>query len=108
VFELERRGAVTGYVPLLDHRRFGAETVIVWLRVPEAPVEVVVEDYAEHVTDAFELTGSTDLLLVARFDEEAAIDGFLAALSTDDRVTRVSANVVTRTACEYDHLPLVD
>lgn len=108
VFELERRGAVTGYVPVLDRERFGTETVIVSLRVPEDPVEHIVEDYGERVTDAFELTGSTDLLMIARFDDQASIDEFLAALSTDDRVTAVTANLVTRAACEYDSLPLVD
>jgi DNA-binding Lrp family transcriptional regulator len=108
VFELERRGAVTGYVPVLDPERFGIETVIVRVRAPEADTEALVADYGDRVTDAFELTGSTDLLLVVRFRDHAAVDRFLAALTTDDRVERVNANLVHRTVCEHDSLPLVD
>jgi DNA-binding Lrp family transcriptional regulator len=108
VFDLERRGLVAGYVPVLDHDRFEVRTVIVRLSVPSAAVEAVVETYRERVTDAFELTGAGNLLLVLRFVDATELTRFLATVSTDDRITSVTVDRVVRTACEHDALPLVE
>jgi DNA-binding Lrp family transcriptional regulator len=60
------------------------------------------------VTDAYETTGSYDALLVTRFDDLGELNGFLAELSTDERVTATTANVVLQTACEYEFTRLLE
>ena len=107
VLELEREGRVEGYVPSLDYEALGMQTVVVRLRV-EGDVEAVVRDYAGPVTDAYETTGSYDALLIARFDDLDEFNGFLAELSTDERVSATTANVVLRTAFEYEFTRLLD
>ena len=59
------------------------------------------------MTDAYETTGPYDALLIARFDDPGELNGFLAGLSTDDRVAAATANVVLRTACEYEFTRLL-
>lgn len=106
VLELEREGRVDGYVPALDYEALGMETVVVRLRVRD-DVDDVITDHAEHVTDAYETTGPYNALLIARFDDLAELNEFLAGLSTDDRVAAATANVVLRTACEYEFTRLL-
>jgi len=106
VLELEREGRVDGYVPALDHDALGMQTVIVRLRVGD-DLEAVLEDLDGPVTDAYETAGSYDALLIARFDDLDDLNGFLAGLSTDDRVAAATADVVLRTACEYEFARLL-
>lgn len=107
VLELEREGRVDGYVPTLDYDALGMQTVLVRLRVT-GDLETVLADHSAHVTDAYETTGPYDAFLVARFDDLGELNGFLAELSTDDRVAAATANVVLRTACEYEFARLLE
>jgi DNA-binding Lrp family transcriptional regulator len=107
VLELEREGRVDGYVPTLDYDALGMQTVLVRLRVT-GDIEAVLADHSARVTDAYETTGSYDAFLVARFDDLGELNGFLAELSTDDRVAAATANVVLRTACEYEFAQLLE
>ena len=106
VLELEREGRIEGYVPSLDYDALGMQTVVVRLRV-EGDVESVVADHDGPVTDAYGTTGPYDALLVARFDDLGEMNDFLAELSTDDRVAAATANVVLRSACEYEFTRLL-
>ena len=106
VLELEREGRVDGYVPALDYEALGMETVVVRLRVRD-DVAPVVADHDERVTDAYETTGQYNAVLIARFDDLGELNDFLAGLSTDDRVAAATANVVLRTACEYEFTRLL-
>lgn len=109
VLELEREGRVDGYVPALDYEALGMQTVVVRLCLRgDHRLETILADHADRVTDAYETTGSYDALLIARFDELGELDEFLAGLSTDDRVSAAAANVVLRTACEYEFVRLLD
>jgi DNA-binding Lrp family transcriptional regulator len=107
VLELEREGLVDGYVPVLDYDALGMQTVLIRLRV-EGDLAEVLADHPDCVTDAYETTGSYDALLVARFDDLGELNGFLAELSTDERVTATTANVVLQTACEYEFTRLLE
>ena len=106
VLELEREGRVDGYVPALDYDALGMQTVVIRLRV-EGDLGAVLADHADRVTDAYETTGPYDALLIARFDDLGERNEFLAGLSTDDRVSATTANVVLRTACEYEFARLL-
>jgi DNA-binding Lrp family transcriptional regulator len=107
VLDLEREGRVDGYVPTLDYDALGMQTVLVRLCV-RGDLEAVLADHGGPVTDAYETAGSYDALLIARFDDLGELNGFLAGLSTDDRVTAATANVVLRTAHEYEFTRLLD
>ena len=105
--DLERDGHVQGFVPRVDLAALGIRTVVVFLRLREgASLTELVEDHAAVVTDAHETTGPWDALLVTRFARAGGLSRFLGRLGTDDRVTAVEANVVTRTLLEYDAPPL--
>ncbi|PSQ10801.1 hypothetical protein BRC93_08085 [Halobacteriales archaeon QS_5_70_15] len=105
--ELEREGRVDGYVPVLDYDALGMQTVLIRLCV-EGDLEDVIAARPDRVTDAYETTGSYDAFLIARFDDLGELNGFLAGLSTDDRVTATTASVVLRTACEHEFARLLD
>lgn len=107
ILELEREGLVDGYVPVLDYDAIGMQTVLIRLRV-EGDLGEVLADHPDCVTDAYETTGSYDALLVARFDDLGELNGFLAELSTDERVTATTANVVLQTPCEYEFTRLLE
>ena len=107
VLELEREGRVEGYVPSLDYDALGMQTVVVRLRVA-GDLESVIADHGRRVTDAYETTGPFDALLIARFADLGEMNDFLAELSTDDRVTATTANVVLRAACEYEFTRLLE
>jgi DNA-binding Lrp family transcriptional regulator len=107
VLELEREGRVEGYVPVLDYDGLGMQTVLVRLCV-RGDLDAVLADHPDRVTDAYETSGPDDALLIARFDDLGELNGFLAGLSTDDRVTAATAHVVLRTACEYEFTRLLD
>ncbi|MEF8841837.1 MAG: Lrp/AsnC family transcriptional regulator [Haloarculaceae archaeon] len=107
VLELEREGRVDGYIPVLDYDGLGMQTVLVRLCV-RGDLAAVLADHPDCVTDAYETSGVYDALLIARFDDLGELNGFLAGLSTDDRVTAATANVVLRTACEYEFVRLLD
>jgi DNA-binding Lrp family transcriptional regulator len=107
VLELEREGRVEGYAPTLDYDALGMQTVVVRLRVL-GDLEAVLADHGERVTDAYETTGAHDALLIARFADLGEMNDFLAELATDERVAAATANVVLRTACEYEFTRLLE
>lgn len=107
VLELEREGRVEGYVPSLDYDALGMQTVVVRLRVRD-DLAAILADHGARVTDAYETTGPYDTLLIARFVDLGEMNDFLAGLSTDERVTATTANVVLRAACEYEFTRLLE
>jgi DNA-binding Lrp family transcriptional regulator len=105
IIELEHAGLIQGFVPRANFAALDVRTVLIFLRT-EGDIETLVADYAGPVTDAHEITGSWDALLVTRFTRPGGLSRFLGLLVTDDRVKLVLPKVVKRTILEYDAPPL--
>jgi DNA-binding Lrp family transcriptional regulator len=105
ILELEQAGLIEGFVPRADLAALEVRTVLIFLRV-KSDLESLVADYAGPITDAHEMTGSWDALLVTRFTRSGGLSRFLGLLVTDDRVKAVLPEVVERTVLEYDAPPL--
>lgn len=75
--DLEERGVITGFKPLLDHRKLGFNLIAITkvkARGDALPqiVEALVED--PHLTHVYEITGEFDILVIGRFRDETAMN----------------------------------
>lgn len=96
-----------GLVPALACDAVDLQTVLIRLTVTGDPAAVAEELPAPPLIDVHVVAGRFDVFAVGRFDDRTELNALLADLSTDPRVTAVTADTVLRTVCEHDASGLV-
>jgi DNA-binding Lrp family transcriptional regulator len=99
VSDLEDRGVIEGYVPVLDYAELGYEAAAVFrLRVASDAHHAVCERLAElpQMTAVYEVTGDFDLVAIGRFPDRDALGERVTELRESPDVERTSTSVVLR------------
>ena len=101
-------GTVGEVVPAIAYDAVGVQTVVFRLATRADPAAVAVELPVPPLIDVHVVAGRFDVFAVGRFDDRTELNALLAGLSTDPRVTTVTADTVLRTVREHDASGLVD
>lgn len=96
-----------GLVPALAPDAAGLQTVLIRLAVKGNPAAVATELPAPPLIDVHVVAGRFDVFAVGRFDDRTELNALLADLSTDPRVTAVTADTALRTVREHDASGLI-
>jgi len=98
---LEERGAIKGYIPILDPEYFGYSlTAVVALRISHGKLIETQEKIAEdpQVCAIYDVTGDWDSIVIARFKKREDLNKFikdtLSQKYVDRTVTHLVLNIV--------------
>jgi DNA-binding Lrp family transcriptional regulator len=103
VRRLEKRGIITGYVPVIDQRKVGFDLpVVVGLRISKGKLLEVQRKIAEdpRVYGVYDVTGEWDSIIMARFKNTSELDSFIKGVLSQPYVERTYTQVVLNTVKE--------
>jgi DNA-binding Lrp family transcriptional regulator len=106
---LEDAGVITGYRPRVDYPALGLEMgAIISVEAADADPTPIRNLLAarRNVLTCYEVTGSTDVIVVARYPSPRALDGAIRRLKADPAVASVSVDTVLDTVAEGEHPPV--
>jgi len=101
--KLENQKIIKGYTALLDHEKLGYDlTAIIEIIAKKDKIIEVEERLSkiENVCAVYDVTGSTDTLLVAKFKERSELSKFVKNLSTIPNVENTITHLVLNTVKE--------
>ena len=95
--KLEKAGIIKGYTAVLDHEKLGYDLqVVIDLRVSKGKlfdVENLIANRSNVVT-VYDVTGSSDVLLVCRFKSRRQLDEFVKYVQTIPNVARTHTRLI--------------
>lgn len=97
VRRLEKEGVVKGYSVIVDHEKAGYDVgVIINVRVSKGKLLEVERKIAidPNVVAVYDITGSFDVVVVARFKARRALDTFLKKIQAYDFVERTQTALI--------------
>lgn len=101
--KMEKAGIITGYAARLDHERLGyALTAVIEVATNKAGilgVEKALADF-ECVCGVYDVTGKTDIVVIAKFRGREDLDGFVKNLSKLPDITNTVTRLVLNTVKE--------
>ncbi|MBI4173776.1 MAG: Lrp/AsnC family transcriptional regulator [Candidatus Aenigmarchaeota archaeon] len=101
--KLEKSGIIKGYTATLDYEKLGYDLqVIIDVRVSKGKlfdVENMIANRANVVT-VYDVTGSSDVLLVCRFKTRKQLDDFVKYIQTIPNVIRTHTRLILNTIKE--------
>jgi len=101
--KLENQKIIKSYTALLDHEKLGYDlTAIIEIIAKKDKIIEVEERLSkiENVCAVYDVTGSTDILLVAKFKERGELSKFVKNLSTIPNVENTITHLVLNTVKE--------
>jgi len=101
--KLENQKIIKSYTALLDHEKLGYDlTAIIEIIAKKDKIIEVEERLSkiENVSAVYDVTGSTDTLLVAKFKERSELSKFVKNLSTIPNVENTITHLVLNTVKE--------
>lgn len=101
--KLEKEKIVKGYTARLDHEQLGYDLTAIIEVVAKKDKLVQVEDELssiENVCAVYDITGSTDTLIIAKFKERTELSKFVKNLSAIQNVENTITHVVLNTVKE--------
>ena len=101
--KLENQKIIKSYTALLDHEKLGYDlTAIIEIIAKKDKIIEVEETLSkiENVCAVYDVTGSTDTLLVAKFKERSELSKFVKNLSTIPNVENTITHLVLNTVKE--------
>jgi DNA-binding Lrp family transcriptional regulator len=103
VRRLEKAGAIRGYTCLLDYEKLGYDvSVQVSLKISKGKLFEVERQIASspNVALVYDVTGSYDATVIAKFRSRRAMDAFLKKIQTYDFVERTETQLILNTMKE--------
>ena len=100
--KLEKEKIIRGYTALVDHERLGYDlTAIIEIIAKKDIIDI--EDKLskiDNVCGVYDITGSTDTVIIAKFKERNELSSFVKSLSSMANVENTITHVVLNTAKE--------
>ena len=101
--KMEKAGIIAGYTTRLDHERLGYTlTAVIEVATNKAGilgVEKALADF-ECVCGVYDVTGKTDIVVIAKFRGREDLDGFVKNLSKIPDITNTVTRLVLNTVKE--------
>jgi len=101
--KLEKQKIIKGYTSTLDHEKLGYDlTAVIEIIAKKDKITLVEDKLAEmeNVCAVYDITGSTDTLLVAKFKGRGELSKFVKDLSSIPNVENTITHVVLNTIKE--------
>lgn len=101
--KLEKAKIIHGYTAIIDHEKIGYSlTAIIEIVAKNDKVVEIEEEISkfENVCGVYDITGSTDTLVIAKFKERKELSKFVKGLATIPNVENTITHVVLNTAKE--------
>ena len=101
--KLEKAKIIRGYTTIIDHEKLGYTlTAIIEIMAKNGRVLDIEEEVSkfENVVGVYDITGSTDTVLIAKFKERNELSDFVKNLGSIENVENTITHVVLNTAKE--------
>jgi len=101
--KLEKKKIIQGYTTIIDHEKLGyALTAIIEIIAKNDKIVNIEEEISkfENVCGVYDITGSTDTLIIAKFKERDELSNFVKGLTAIPNVENTITHVVLNTAKE--------
>jgi len=101
--KLEKAKIILGYTAIIDHEKLGYSLTAIIEIVAKNDKIVEIEDEIskfENVCGVYDITGSTDTLIIAKFKERSELSTFVKELAAISNVENTITHVVLNTAKE--------
>lgn len=101
--KLEKEQIIKGYTAIIDHEKLGYNiTAIIEIIAKKDKIVDIEEELAkiENVCGVYDITGSTDTVIIAKFKERNELSEFVKGLSAIPNVENTITHVVLNTAKE--------
>ena len=101
--KLEKAKIILGYTAIIDHEKLGYSLTAIIEIVAKNDKIVEIEDQIskfENVCGVYDITGSTDTLIIAKFKERSELSMFVKELAAISNVENTITHVVLNTAKE--------
>ncbi|MGH1567227.1 MAG: Lrp/AsnC family transcriptional regulator [Nitrosopumilus sp.] len=101
--KLEKEKIIRGYTVMIDHEKLGYTlTAIIEIMAKNDKIIDIEEEISkfENVCGVYDITGSTDTLIVAKFKERNELSEFVKNLAVIPNVENTNTHVVLNTAKE--------
>jgi len=101
--KLEKEKLIQGYTAIIDHEKIGYSlTAIIEIIAKNDKVMDIENEIAkfENVCGVYDITGSTDTIIIAKFKERKELSKFVKELATIPNVENTITHVVLNTAKE--------
>ncbi|MCH9658230.1 Lrp/AsnC family transcriptional regulator [archaeon] len=101
--KLEKEKIIQGYTTIIDHEKIGYSlTAIIEIIAKNDKVMDIEDEIArfENVCGVYDITGSTDTIIIAKFKERRELSKFVKELATIPNVENTITHVVLNTTKE--------
>ena len=101
--KLEKEKIIQGYTAIIDHEKIGYSlTAIIEIIAKNDKMMDIENEIAkfENVCGVYDITGSTDTIIIAKFKERKELSKFVKELATIPNVENTITHVVLNTAKE--------
>jgi DNA-binding Lrp family transcriptional regulator len=101
--KLEKEKIILGYTAIIDHEKLGYSLTAIIEIVAKNDKIVEIEDKIskfENVCGVYDITGSTDTLIIAKFKERSELSTFVKELAAISNVENTITHVVLNTTKE--------
>ena len=101
--KLEKEKIIRGYTTIIDHEKIGYSlTAIIEIIAKNDKVVEIEDEIAkfENVCGVYDITGSTDTIIIAKFKERKGLSKFVKEIATIPNVENTITHVVLNTAKE--------
>jgi DNA-binding Lrp family transcriptional regulator len=101
--KLEKEKIIKGYTTIIDHEKIGYSlTAIIEIMAKNDKIVGIEEAISkfENVCGVYDITGSTDTIIIAKFKERNELSKFVKALAVIPNVENTITHVVLNTAKE--------
>ena len=101
--KLEKEKIILGYTAIIDHEKLGYSLTAIIEIVAKNDKIVEIEDQIskfENVCGVYDITGSTDTIIIAKFKERSELSTFVKELAAISNVENTITHVVLNTAKE--------
>ena len=100
---MEKEGIIHGYTVIIDHEKLGyALTAIIEIRAKKSVLTDIEEEISrfENVCGVYDITGSTDAMIVAKFRTRSELNLFVKKLGAIQHVEDTITHIVLNTSKE--------
>jgi len=100
---LEKEKIICGYTAIIDHEKIGYSlTAIIEITAKNDKIEGIENEISkfENVCGVYDITGSTDTIIIAKFKERNELSKFVKSLAAIQNVENTITHVVLNTAKE--------
>ena len=101
--KLEKEKIILGYTVTIDHERIGYSlTAIIEIMAKKDRIVDIEEEVSkfENVCGVYDITGTTDTIIIAKFKERSELSTFVKGLASIPNVENTITHVVLSTAKE--------